>query len=112
MIANTTADLKVTEQSLKELATQSIIYRSLATLGIAASTFGHETLGSIEGVDFAVTEAIAELADATPDLESVLEKDLKRHSNSPREFLRGENSLLVELSETSVGEKLVTSKRS
>lgn len=74
MIATTTADLRATEQSLEELANEATIYRTLATLGIAASTFGHETLGSIEGVEFSINEAMAEIRDGEPNVESVLEE--------------------------------------
>lgn len=74
MIQSTTADLRITEQSLEELASQAIVYRSLATLGIAASTFGHETLGSIEGVGFAISTAMDELRGDDPDIESAMEE--------------------------------------
>jgi signal transduction histidine kinase len=74
MIATTTAELKATEQSLEELANEATIYRTLATLGIAASTFGHETLGSIEGAEFSINEAMAEIRNGKPDVESILEE--------------------------------------
>ena len=62
------------DESLEELASQPTVYRGLATLGIASTTFGHETLGSIEAVEFTVGTAIDLLTDDTANLDSALEE--------------------------------------
>jgi signal transduction histidine kinase len=47
-IRNSMASIQAAKKSIDELASQSTIYRTLATVGIAAATFGHETQTSIE----------------------------------------------------------------
>lgn len=50
-VESVTTQIQGTQKSLVELQSQTTIYRGLATIGIAATVFGHETQSSIAGFD-------------------------------------------------------------
>lgn len=68
------ASLKTTSKSIDELASQATIFRGLATLGIAATVFGHETQSSIAGVTSTIHTARRLLLKESIDLQSALEE--------------------------------------
>lgn len=49
-LANTTDKLKLAERSFDELGTQAATSRTLATIGIASATFGHETQRGLDSL--------------------------------------------------------------
>jgi signal transduction histidine kinase len=49
-LASTTEKLKRAEKTFEELASQAAISRTLATIGIAAATFGHETQRGLDSL--------------------------------------------------------------
>ena len=72
-IAGTRERISKAGRSLEDLASHATIYRGLATLGIAAATFGHETLADIQQVRMSIKDAIADLELDEPDFEEVLQ---------------------------------------
>ena len=63
-----------TEKSLDELAGYATVFRGIASLGIAAATFGHETLGSIDGVKLFVGTALDSLEEDDLDVAGIVDE--------------------------------------
>lgn len=64
--------IEIAQKSIEELATQATIYRGLASLGIAASVFSHETQLALAGLTGAVNNAEKFLRTTPPKLERTL----------------------------------------
>ncbi|MBA4252157.1 MAG: ATP-binding protein [Legionella sp.] len=73
-ITSVIASLKTTSKSIDELASQATIFRGLATLGIAATVFGHETQSYISGVTSSINTARRLLSKTPLNLESTVEE--------------------------------------
>ncbi|HEY1248974.1 MAG TPA: ATP-binding protein, partial [Nitrososphaera sp.] len=63
-----------TQRSILELASQTTVYRGLATIGIAASVFGHETQISIDGFFGAAQTAKMHLEHTPPNMDVALDE--------------------------------------
>ncbi|MBI1765276.1 MAG: sensor histidine kinase [Acidobacteria bacterium] len=79
-VESVTTRIQGTQKSLAELQSQTTIYRGLATIGIAATVFGHETQTSIAGFDGAahvsydlLMQTPPRMSDAVEQLEVALE---------------------------------------
>lgn len=70
-LVSTTQHLKRAEKSFEELGSQAAISRTLATIGIAAATFGHETQRGLDSLR-ATLEAARLLLDNGEDQKEVL----------------------------------------
>lgn len=66
--------IQETQKSISELQSQASIYRGLATIGIAASVFGHETQTSISNFVGATYNASRLLRKPSPDIIQALEQ--------------------------------------
>lgn len=66
--------LKLLQKSSEELASQATIYRGLATLGITAATFGHETEITLDSCLASINTAHALMASGTDSRNEVLEE--------------------------------------
>ncbi len=69
--------IKYTKHSLEELISESRVFRGLATIGIAAAVFGHETQSSIDEFIGAVYAATSVL-NRTPNKVDLIENELKK----------------------------------
>jgi len=49
-LASTGEKLKLAEKTLEEIGSQAAVSRTLATIGIAAATFGHETQRGLDSL--------------------------------------------------------------
>jgi hypothetical protein len=76
--------IQSTNRSLEELASQATIYRGLATTGIAATVFGHETQSSLSQVEGSVTAAQLLLSATPPDVRSAVEELKKAEKYAAR----------------------------
>lgn len=72
-VENVAEQMKETEKSIQDLETQTLILRGLATIGIAATVFGHETQTSIDFLVGATNNAKDFLRKAPPQLERALD---------------------------------------
>jgi signal transduction histidine kinase len=77
-LATTTQKLKEAEKSFEELGSQAAISRTLATIGIAAATFGHETQRGLDSMRATLETArlLLRNGENTEDVLSELEKAL------------------------------------
>jgi len=64
----------VAEREYEELATQSTVYRGLATVGIASAVFGHETETALAQAKLSTNVTARSLRGKVPDLELALEE--------------------------------------
>jgi len=62
------------QDAIKEIQLQNVIFRGLATLGIASSVFGHETQTLISSLTNSVNLVKKALQKAKPDLELAIEE--------------------------------------
>lgn len=62
------------ERQIEELASQNTVYRGLATVGISAAVFGHETESSLAQAKLSATVARKMLTARTPSLEGAVEE--------------------------------------
>jgi signal transduction histidine kinase len=77
-LASTSEKLKLAEKSFDELASQAAISRTLATIGIAAATFGHETQRGLDSMRATLEAAklLLENGEEPSEVLSELEKAL------------------------------------
>jgi signal transduction histidine kinase len=75
--------IQETQRSLSDLQSQTIVYRGLATIGISATVFSHETQSAIDGVRGAVVTAGRLLKKSTPAIEDALDEleSAKKHAD-------------------------------
>lgn len=66
-VASLARQVTVAERELEELAGQATVYRGLATVGISAAVFGHETESSLSLATSATGLALDVLGDDPPD---------------------------------------------
>lgn len=71
-IRSTTMKIETLAKSMDELASQATVYRGLATLGITAATFAHETETQIQGFLDAAQTARNVLGQSAPDVATAL----------------------------------------
>jgi len=67
-VSKASKNLEKTQETVDELVSETRIYRGLATIGIAAAVFGHETQSSISGVVGAVITSREILESKAPNL--------------------------------------------
>ncbi len=73
-VESVSTQIQGTQKSLVELQSQTTIYRGLATIGIAATVFGHETQSSIAGFDGAARAAYNLLQQKPPRMVEAVEQ--------------------------------------
>ncbi|HVY06510.1 MAG TPA: sensor histidine kinase [Burkholderiales bacterium] len=81
-------------KSIDELATQPTIFRALATLGISAAVFGHETQTSIAGVTSSIYTAERLLVRSSPQIQNALREITKAKEYSEKVASWGRFALL------------------
>lgn len=64
-----TQKVQLAERGIDEIASQSTVYRGLATVGISAAVFGHETESALVQAKLSSTVATKALQKANPDIE-------------------------------------------
>jgi signal transduction histidine kinase len=78
-LTSTSEQIKRAEKAFEELSSQAAVSRTLATIGIAAATFGHETQRGLDSMRATLETALLLLrnGDKTEDILSELEKALR-----------------------------------
>jgi len=78
-LAVTSEKLKRADKAFEELSSQAGVSRTLATIGIAAATFGHETQSGLDGMRSTLEAAklLLENGEETEEVVSELEKAIR-----------------------------------
>jgi signal transduction histidine kinase len=78
-LTTTSEQIRRAEKAFEELSSQAAVSRTLATIGIASATFGHETQRGLDSMRATLEAAILLLrnGDKTEDILSELEKALR-----------------------------------
>jgi signal transduction histidine kinase len=82
-LASTTEKLKRAEKTFEELGSQAAISRALATIGIAAATFGHETQRGLDSMRATLEAArlLLQNGEGSSEILSELEKAIRESDN-------------------------------
>jgi signal transduction histidine kinase len=83
-ISDTLQILRSANRSIEQLASQATVYRGLATTGIAATVFGHETQSALAQVEGSVSAALLLLSPPDRDLKGAREELEKARTYASR----------------------------